>query len=66
MQAMCVRPHLNSNHEAMRRAKQSNLAEAVAVKVKFRVALDWITSNKTPWSLRCKEASYYGQLIVHM
>jgi len=40
MQAMCVRPHLNSNHEAVRGAKQSNLAEAVAVKVKFRVALD--------------------------
>jgi len=40
MQAMCVRPHLNSNREAVRGARQSNLAEAVAVKVKFRVALD--------------------------
>jgi len=40
MQAMCVRPHLNSNHEAVRGTRQSNLAEAVAVKVKFRVAVD--------------------------
>jgi hypothetical protein len=40
MQAVCVRPHLNSNREAVRGMRQSNLATAVAVKVKFRVALD--------------------------
>jgi hypothetical protein len=52
MQAMCVRPHLNSNREAVRGVSQSNLAAAVAVKVKFTVALDWISSNKTLGSLR--------------